>query len=84
MPTEVTYLIDKVEWVRTKQGGKTMVVSLADKDGEKLKAFAASCLIRDLDGLSDDDECYIKSLENQITLSPGQIYYHYELMKSKC
>ena len=56
VPTEVIYRIEKVEWIRTKVG-KTMVIILVDKNEKKLKAFATSCLMKDLKDSSD--ECYI-------------------------
>ena len=81
VPTEVIYRIEKVEWIRTKVG-ETMVISLVSRDGEKLKAFATSCLTKDLKDLSDNDKCYIKSLgKRDSSKNPGQSYYHYELMR---
>ena len=79
VPTEVIYRIEKVEWIRT-QVGKTMVISPANQDGERLKAFATSCLMKDLKDSSD--ECYIRPLgKRDSSKNPGQSYYHYELMR---
>ena len=79
VPTEVIYHIERVEWIRT-QVGKTMVVSLANQDGEQLRAFATSCLMKDLKDSSD--ECYIRPLgKRDSSKNPGQSYYHYELMR---
>ena len=81
VPTKVIYRIEKVEWIRTKVG-ETMVISLVNQDGEQLKAFATSCLTKDLKDLSDNDECYIKSLgKRDSSKNPGQSYYQYELMR---
>ena len=79
VPTEVIYRIEKVEWINTKIG-RAMVVCLVDQDGEQLKAFATSCLIKDLKDYSDG--CYIKSIGKQESIkNPGQSYYHYEIMR---
>ena len=62
------------------KGGRAMVVSLVDRDGEQLKAFATSCLIKDQEGTSD--KCYIKSIgKRQSPKNAGQSYYHYEIMR---
>ena len=80
VPTEVIYRIEKVEWIKTKKGGRVMVVSLVDQYGEQLKAFATSCLMKDLE--DSNDGCYIKSIGKRESLrNPGQSYYHYELMR---
>ena len=34
VPTKVIYNIENVEWIKTKKGGRTMVVSLVNQDGE--------------------------------------------------
>ena len=47
MPTEVIYRIESVEDIPTKSEVAT-VISLVDEDGMSLKAFATSCLEKDL------------------------------------
>ena len=60
-----------------------MVVSPVNQYGEQLKAFATSCLIKDLeDSRGTSDECYIKSIgKQQSSINPGQSYYHYEIIR---
>ena len=80
VPTKIIYRVENVEWIKTKKGGRTMVVSLVDKGGEQLKAFATSCLMKDLEDSSD--ECYIESIGKQeSSRNPGQSFYHYEIMR---
>ena len=80
VPTEVIYQIENFEWIKTKKGGGAMVVSLVNQDGERLKAFATNCLIKDLE--DSNDKCYIKSIgKRESSRNPGQSYYHYEIMR---
>ena len=51
MPTEVIYHMESVKRISTKFG-RSMVVSLVDKDEKTLKVFATSCLEKDLKDFS--------------------------------
>ena len=51
MRTEIIYHIESVER-KISKFGESMVISLVDRDGKTLKAFATSCLEKDLKDFS--------------------------------
>ena len=76
MPTEVIYHIGSVEQISTKFG-KSVVVSLVDRDGKTLKAFATSCLEKDLKDFSQKEKRFIRPLgKKQSPKNPSQSFYH--------
>ena len=79
VPTGVIYYIEKIEFIATKVG-EAIIVSLIDKDGEQLKAFATNCLSNDLVGYRGG--WFIKSNGKQeSSINPNRSYYQYEIMK---
>ena len=80
VPTGVIYYIEKIEFIATKEG-EAIIVSLVDKNGEKLKAFATNCLSNDLVGYKGG--WFIKSNGKQkSSIISNRSYYQYEIMKS--
>ena len=74
VPQNVIYHIEDVQEVKTMYGYQK-VLSLVDRDGNKISAYATSRMVDDLEG------SYIKSLGlRQSTKNPSQSYYHYELL----
>ena len=74
VPQNVIYHIEDVQEVKTMYGYRK-VLSLVDRDGNKLRAYATSRMIDDLEG------SYIKSLGLRDSVkNPSQSYYHYELL----
>ena len=47
VPPEGNHCTEKVEWIKTKKGGRAIVLILVNKHGEQLKVFARSYLMRD-------------------------------------
>ena len=77
VPQNVIYCIEDVQEVQTMYGYRR-VLSLVDREGSKMRAYATSRMIEDL----EEGGCYIKSLgSRQSTKNPNQSYYHYELLK---
>ena len=59
-----------------------MVISLANEDGMRLKAFATSCLKNDLNDFVLGGEWFIRPLAKRTSSrNSGQSYYHYEIIK---
>ena len=61
VPSEVIYHIETVEQITTKSRVAT-VISLVDEDGISFKAFATSCLEKDLKDFGWGEELFIRSL----------------------
>ena len=80
MPIEVISQIESVEEITTKSG-VAIVISLVNEDGMSFKAFATSCLEKDLRDFGWGEEWFIKPLgKSQSSKNPTQIYYHYDIM----
>ena len=81
VPLDVIYHIENVEEIPSKNG-KATVVTLSDKDEkDRIKAFATSCLIKDLRDFGWSYTYFIKSLGlKDSNRNIGQKYYSYDLM----
>ena len=76
VPQNVIYHIEDVQEVKTMYGYQK-VLSLVDRDGNKISAYATSRMIDDL----EEGGSYIKSLGlRESRKNPSQSYYHYELL----
>ena len=79
--TEVIYHTESVEPISTKFG-KSMVVSLVDRDGKALKAFSTSCLEKDLKDFSLKEKWFVRPLgKRQSSKNQSQSYYHYAIVQ---
>ena len=77
VPEEKIFYIEQVEKIQTSKGEAT-IVTLCDRSGDKMRAFATSILAKDLEGSG----YFIRSLgKKNSTKNKGQSYYHYELIK---
>ena len=81
VPLNVIYQIENVEEIPSKNGNAT-IVTLSNENGEKLTAFATSCLIKDLKDFGWGETYYIKSLGlKNSNKNLGQKYYAYDLVR---
>ena len=61
VPTKAIYHIESIERISTKFG-RSMVVSLVDRDGKTLMTFATSCLEKDLKDFSLKEKWFTRPL----------------------